>query len=90
MICKTCGMQYELDARAFNPAYCSYQCMRRGTAPAPEVERLDVECPRHGPVRPVCPKCAGAKGGKAHQGVPWGTSATRRAVGLPLRRRRSR
>jgi len=43
MICKTCGNHYELDERAFNDTYCSHQFMRVGTAPPPEVERLDAE-----------------------------------------------
>lgn len=66
--------------------------MRAGTAPivTPEIKRLEAECPRHGLVRPVCPKCAGETGGRAHEHSPWGSKAMSRAMGLPLRKRRSR
>jgi hypothetical protein len=39
--------------------------MKRGKA---RLEKLSTQCPRHGRIRVVCPKCAGALGGKARQG----------------------
>jgi hypothetical protein len=87
--CKRCRRNYELNGRAFNQTYCSFECMKAATAPlpTPEVERLTAECPRHGVVRPVCPKCAGETGGKANRGSHWGAKWMRRATGQPLRNR---
>jgi hypothetical protein len=33
------------------------------------VEKLSAECPTHGMVPVVCPRCAGKVGGKAHRGT---------------------
>jgi len=33
-----------------------------------KLERLSAECPRHGRVRIVCPKCAGKIGGMMRRG----------------------
>jgi len=92
MTCKTCRRPYALDARAFNSMFCSQECMRAGTAPmvTPEVQRLDAECPRHGLVRPVCPKCAGEVGGRAHKDSRWGSREMNHALGIPLRKRHPR
>lgn len=35
------------------------------------VEKLSVECPVHGTVPVVCPRCAGKRGGKQHKGTTW-------------------
>jgi hypothetical protein len=35
------------------------------------VEKLSVECPIHGTVPVVCPRCAGEVGGRAHRGTTW-------------------
>jgi hypothetical protein len=32
---------------------------------------LAAECPTHGTVAVVCPRCAGKAGGKAHHGTTW-------------------
>ena len=45
--------------------------MRPSQPDHPELERLTAECPQHGTVHPVCPKCAGKVGGRAHRGTHW-------------------
>lgn len=35
------------------------------------VEKLSAECPTHGTVPVVCPRCAGKAGGKRHKGTTW-------------------
>jgi hypothetical protein len=35
------------------------------------VEKLSSECPTHGMVPVVCPRCAGKQGGKRHKGTTW-------------------
>ncbi len=44
LTCKTCRRPYQMDARAFNTTYCSYECMRAGTTPdvTPKVTGLDA------------------------------------------------
>jgi hypothetical protein len=37
----------------------------------PKLEKLSAQCPTHGKVPVVCPRCAGKAGGKAHQGTRW-------------------
>jgi hypothetical protein len=35
----------------------------------PKLEKLSAECPTHGTVPVVCPRCAGKAGGRAHRGT---------------------
>jgi hypothetical protein len=35
------------------------------------LEKLSAECPTHGTVPVVCPRCAGKVGGKRHKGTTW-------------------
>jgi hypothetical protein len=34
-----------------------------------QIEKLCADCPTHGTVRVVCPRCAGKAGGRAHRGT---------------------
>jgi len=41
-------------------------------------DRLTAECPAHGTVPVVCPRCAGKQGGRAHRGTTWESKKQRR------------